>query len=472
MSASSSSAPRGATPRSPHLALDRRQVRRAITAAALGNTVEWYDAAVYLYIAGVLGHVFFAGQPEPVQLISSFALFAVAYLVRPLGGIILGPLADRVGRQRVLSLTILMMGAATLAIGLIPSPETIGAWAVILLLLCRLVQGFSTGGEYGGATTFIAEYAPDNRRGFYGAWLEVGTLGGFTLGAGVVTSLLLFLGPEATEEWGWRIPFLIAGPLSLIGFYLRKRLEETPAFVEAEKREETLSGTTAAIQIQQTVGKQWRQLLKCAGLVIVFNVGYYLVLTYLPVYLNVEVGLDESTGLLLTLVIMVGMLLANPWVGLLSDHIGRKPILTAGCVAFITLSVPAFLMMQAGGILTVLGVVLLSLIFTCFTGVIPSTLPALFPTTVRNGALGISYNLSVSLFGGTTPLIVTALIAATGNNLMPAYWMMFAAVVGIVALWRITESAGRPLPGSPAMRTTDETAGDPAPDTAPAASQR
>nr|WP_230975720.1 MFS transporter [Acetobacter garciniae] len=433
-------------------------MRRAITAAALGNVVEWYDAAVYLYIAGTLGQVFFAQATKTTQLINAFALFAVAYLARPLGGIVLGPLADRIGRQKVLSLTILLMGGATLGIGLIPLPETIGIFSVILLLLLRLTQGFSTGGEYSGATTFIAEYAPDTRRGFYGAWLEVGTLVGFSLGAGIVAVLMTLLDTHTMQEWGWRIPFLLAAPLSIVGLYFRKSLEDTPAFRALEKRETLAGEGTASGQLGRTFAGQWHQLAKCAGIVITINVGYYLVLTYLPTYLHVELGYDESTGLSVSFMIMVGMIFANPFVGALSDRVGRKTILLAGCFGFFLLSVPSFLMFQAGGVMLVCGVFLLSATFVCFTAVVPSTLPALFSTEVRNGSLAISYNFAVSLFGGTTPLIVTSLIAATGNKLMPAYWMMLAAVVGGLAVWKIRESAGQPLPSSPALVSTTQPA--------------
>lgn len=432
------------------LRLERKNVRRAITAAALGNAVEWYDAAIYLYIASTIGKVFFAGVDGTVQLLLSFGLFAIAYLVRPVGGFVFGLLGDRVGRQKVLSLTIILMGLATVGIGLIPSPEHIGIWAPILLVLFRLVQGFSAGGEYGSATTFIAEYVPDRRRGFYGAWLECGTLAGFALGAGVVTLVLIVV--ENPTDWAWRIPFLIAGPLTLVGTYLRSRLEDTPAFKDLENSQVATS-TNDTQQESASAGyrSQWRAMVACAGLVLVFNVGYYLVLTYLPVYLEAEAGISESGSLGLTFAIMIGMIIVNPWVGALSDKWGRRRLLMAGCIGFLVLSVPAFLLMQGPGAGAVIGVVALCTVFVCFTAVIPSTLPALFPTKVRNGAMGISYNVTVSLFGGTTPLIVTALIAATGNKLMPAFWMMLAAAIGLIAVICIRESAQRPLPGSRQM---------------------
>ena len=210
--------------------VDSAVLKRAVSAAALGNAMEWFDFGVYSYIVSTLSQVFFQELPENMRLIATFATFAIAFLVRPLGGMFFGPLGDRVGRQKVLAATMIIMAVSTFCIGLIPSYASIGIVAPILLLLARLVQGFSTGGEYGGAATFIAEYSPDRQRGFMGSWLEFGTLGGYVLGAALVTAITAAMSPEALLDWGWRIPFFIAGPLGLIGLYLRLKLEETPAF--------------------------------------------------------------------------------------------------------------------------------------------------------------------------------------------------------------------------------------------------
>lgn len=214
---------------------DEAAVKRAVKATALGNAMEWFDFGVYSYLAVIIGKVFFSGAGDTVQVIASLATFAAAFLVRPLGGMFFGPLGDRVGRKKILALTMIMMAAATLSIGLIPSYATIGVWAPVLLILCRMVQGFSTGGEYGGAATFIAEYAPDKRRGFWGSFLEFGTLIGYTVAASLVTALTLLLSDDAMQQWGWRIPFLVAGPLGLVGLYLRLRLDESPAFKKLEE---------------------------------------------------------------------------------------------------------------------------------------------------------------------------------------------------------------------------------------------
>jgi MHS family proline/betaine transporter-like MFS transporter len=418
-----------------------------VKAAAVGNAMEWFDFGVYSYIAVTLGKVFFPSGNPTVQLLSTFGAFAAAFLVRPVGGAVFGPLGDRIGRQKVLAVTMILMAAGTFAIGLIPSYATIGVGAPLLLLLARLVQGFSTGGEYAGASTFIAEYASDKRRGFLGSWLEFGTLAGYVGGAGLVTLMTALLSSHDLVTWGWRVPFLIAGPMGLVGLYLRLRLEETPAFAAEVERAEA---GRPKVPLREMVTGQWKALLLCVGLVLVFNVTDYMLLSYMPSYLTSELHYDETHGLLVVLAVMVLMMVVQPFAGALTDRVGRRPVIAAGCAGFLFLSVPAVLLIRQGSLAAVaLGMGALGLLLVCFTAAMPSALPALFPTRVRYGSLSIGFNVSVSLFGGTTPLVVTALIGATGNMMMPAYYMMAAAVVGGTAVWFMSESAGRPLPGSP-----------------------
>ncbi|MEU2793214.1 glycine betaine/L-proline transporter ProP [Streptomyces sp. NPDC007100] len=444
--------------------VDPSMVKRAVSAAAVGNAMEWFDFGVYSYIAVTLGQVFFPSGNPTAQLLSTFGTFAAAFLVRPIGGMVFGPLGDRIGRQKILAITMIMMAAGTFAIGLIPSYASIGVWAPILLLVARLVQGFSTGGEYGGASTFIAEYAPDKKRGFMGSWLEFGTLAGYVGGAGLVT-LLTYLfrhDHDALLSWGWRIPFLVAGPMGIIGLYLRMRLEETPAFAqleqEARTKEKERREVEKKIGLREMIFGQWRAMLLCVGLVLVFNVTDYMLLSYMPSYLTSELKYDETHGLLVVLAVMVVMMCVQPFAGRLTDRFGRRPVIATGCVGFLVLSVPSLLLIRQGSLAGIaLGMAVLGLLLVCFTSTMPSTLPALFPTKVRYGSLSIGFNISVSVFGGTTPLVVTALIGATGNNMMPAFYMMAAAVVGGIAVLLMSESARKPLPGSPpAVETESE----------------
>ncbi|WP_269854184.1 glycine betaine/L-proline transporter ProP [Streptomyces sp. RPT161] len=433
--------------------VDQRMVKRAVSAAALGNAMEWFDFGVYSYIAVTLGEVFFPSSSPTAQLLSTFGAFAAAFLVRPVGGMVFGPLGDRIGRQKVLAITMIMMAAGTFAIGLIPSYATIGVGAPLLLLAARLVQGFSTGGEYGGASTFIAEYSPDKRRGFLGSWLEFGTLVGYVAGAGMVAVLTGLLSHGQLLSWGWRIPFLIAGPLGLIGLYLRLRLEETPAFAQLEQQARAKQVEQSAKRkgtLREILVGQWRAMLLCVALVLVFNVTDYMLLSYMPSYLSGQLHYDASHGLVVVLVVMVLMMAVQPFAGRLSDRFGRRPVIGLGCLGFLVLSIPALLLIRQGSLAGVyVGMAALGLLLVCFTGAMPSALPALFPTRIRYGALSIGFNISVSLFGGTTPLVVTALISATGNPMMPAYYMMAAAVIGGIAVACMPETARKPLPGSP-----------------------
>lgn len=453
---------------------DRPEVRRAVSAAALGNMMEWFDFGVYAYLAAVLGKVFFPGSSPGIQVIASFATFAVAFLVRPLGGLAFGPLGDRIGRQRVLAATMIMMAVSTFAVGLLPGYGTVGLLAPVLLLVCRLVQGFSTGGEYAGATTYIAEYSPDERRGFLGSWLDFGTFVGYVLGSALVTGLTAGLGESTMVDWGWRLPFLLSGPLGLIGLYMRMRLEETPAFRAAatvgmsNDPDESPDALAAHAEegrqsghgrLKETFTRHWQAVLICMGLVVVYNVTSYMVTSYLPTYMTETLGRDSTTSQLLVLCSMIVVALTITTVGRYSDVWGRRPVFMAGSAALVALAVPALLLIRAqGAVLPAVGCLILALLLVCFAGTAASTLPALFPTRLRYGALSVSYNISVSLFGGTTPLVVSALIENTHNKMVPAYYLMAAGAIGFVSAFFLHETAGRPLRGSGPMVESEEEA--------------
>lgn len=430
--------------------VDEVMLRRAVGAAALGNAMEWFDFGVYGYMAAILGRVFFPSDSPAVQLIAAFATFAVAFLVRPLGGAVFGPLGDRYGRQKILATTMIVMALGTFLIGLIPSYATIGVGAPILLLLARLVQGFSTGGEYGGAATFIAEYATDRKRGFMTSWLEFGTLSGYVLGAGMATALTAWLGTAGMQAWGWRLPFLIAGPLGLLGLYMRLRLEETPAFQAYVEQVEAREQARPMQSWRELFSLHGRQLLKCVGLVLLFNVFDYMLLAYMPSYLTVNLHVSTMLGLGLILLVMILMMPLNVLGGWLSDRCGRRPMIIGASLALLILAVPCLLLILRATTWAIFtGLMVLGAVLAAITSTMPATLPALFYTPVRYRALSIAFNLSVSLFGGTTPLVVQWLVQSTGNLLMPAYYLMLAAVIGLLTMLSVRETAGLPLRGSP-----------------------
>ncbi|GAA5055090.1 MFS transporter [Streptomyces similanensis] len=433
-------------------------LRRAVGASALGNCMEWFDFGVYSYLAATIGKVFFPGASPGAQVISSFATFAAAFVVRPLGGLVFGPLGDRLGRQKVLATTMIMMAIGTFAIGLIPSYATIGIAAPVLLLLARMVQGFSTGGEYGGATTFVAEYSPDRRRGFLSSWLDFGTFVGYALGSALVTVLNLALTDAQMLAWGWRVPFLIAGPLGAIGLYMRLKLEESPAFQQQlDEHEKSLAQSSAGSEFKTIVKKHWPALLICMGIVLLYNVTNYMVTGYLPTYQTETLRRSSGSADLLVLIGMVWIVLLITFIGRLSDHVGRRPVYAVAAVAMIVLAVPSFLLIKMHGTWPpVLGVLILATLLAGFAAPSAATLPALFPTAVRYAAMGIGFNFAVAAFGGTTPLVTAALVGATGNDLMPAYYLMAAGVIGLVTVKFLPESAQMPLHGSQPMVGSEE----------------
>ncbi|MEW2164920.1 MFS transporter [Streptomyces sp. NPDC007084] len=428
-------------------------LRRAVGASALGNCMEWFDFGVYSYLAATIGKVFFPGASPGAQVVSSFATFAAAFVVRPLGGLVFGPLGDRLGRQKVLATTMIMMAMGTFAIGLIPSYATIGIAAPILLLLARMVQGFSTGGEYGGATTFVAEYSPDRRRGFLSSWLDFGTFVGYALGSALVTVLNLALTDDQMIAWGWRLPFLIAGPLGVIGLYMRLKLEESPAFQQQlDEHDKSLAQESAGTEFKTIVTEHWRPLLICMGLVLLYNVTNYMVTGFLPTYQTETLNRSSSRADLLVLIGMVWIVVLITFIGRLSDRVGRRPIYGFSAVAMILLAVPAFELIKMDGFWPPLcGVLVLATLLAFFAAPSAATLPALFPTAVRYAAMGIGFNFAVAAFGGTTPLVTEALVNVTGNDLVPAYYLMLAGVIGLVTVKFMPESAQVPLNGSQPM---------------------
>ena len=417
-------------------------LRRATVGATIGSVVEWFDIAVYAYLAAVIGGVFFPSEDPTVSLLSSFAVFGAAFVVRPLGGIFFGALGDRIGRQRTLAWVIILVSAATLGIGLLPGYASIGVAAPALLVLLRLLQGFSAGGEMGGASAFVAEYSPPRRRGYLVAWVEMGCILGFLLGSLAVLLLNLGLTAEQVEAWGWRIPFLLAAPLGLVGLYIRIRLEETPEFAALRS-----AGNVAKNPLLESVRHHWPAILRTAGYALFQNAALYIILTFIPSYQSGTLGYTALLASVSSVACMTVICLLIPALGALSDRLGRKPVLAGSCVLALVLSYPLFVLMgQDSPALAVAAHLALGVILAIFLGPTLAAMNEMFVTRVRYGGFSLGYNLSVSAFGGTAPFFVTWLISRTGNTTSPAFYVMGAAAITLVVILTARETAPRRIP--------------------------
>ncbi|MFP5023294.1 MFS transporter [Pseudonocardia phyllosphaerae] len=449
-----SDAPRRPRRRGPVAIEEERTVRRAATAAAVGNVAEWYDFGLFSYLAATAMSRVLYPEAGRWSLVLTLGTFAAAFLVRPLGGFVLGPLGDRIGRTRVLAFTVLLMTVATVALGLVPSYESIGIAAPLLVLLIRMLQGFSAGGEYTGALTLVAEYAPDRRRGFFCSRLEFGTITGYTLGAGVCGVLVAALPPQDLVSWGWRIPFVLALPLGVAGIYLRMRLEDTPAFRQLMERSPALATMPYRRAMQILLTRYRGPALVAGGLVVAWNVVNYVLTTYMPTYLTGTLprfgvpGTSPAGAGAALVGVMLCMLCAIGGIGRLSDRIGRKPVLLTAGLATVVVALPAVWLLRTGVVGQVVGLLLLGAVLVCFAAVLPATLPAQFPTMVRYGGLGVVFNVFVAAFAGTAPTVIEAAVTATGDLDWPAYYLLAAGVVGTVSAFFLRESAGRPLAGA------------------------
>ncbi|KAB7706681.1 MFS transporter [Bacillus aerolatus] len=409
-------------------------VKQAVFGAAIGNLIEWFDYASYGYLATIIAVVFFAPGNEKVALLGTFGVFAVSFIARPIGGLVWGHYGDKLGRKRILVLTLIMMSLATFSIGLIPSYATIGIAAPLLLLLCRIVQGFSASGEYAGASLFIAEYAPNSQRGLLVSMVPASTAAGLLLGALTAVLLEYNLTQDALHSWGWRIPFLISGPLGLIALYIRMKLEDTPVFTEKE-HEETQA------PVFKSVRQNRKQILVAFGVICLNAVGFYTILSYMPTYLVKELGFDSMKAIFTTIISLTTYVILLPFVGSLADRVGRKPVLIGASVLFILFTYPAFALLSQGGMYAVLAQILLGAILAGNDGVLATFLSEMFPTSVRYTCFGLSFNMGNAIFGGTAPFIATFLILQTDNTFAPAFYLMAAAFIAFIALLRTKETA-------------------------------
>ncbi|GAA4557857.1 MFS transporter [Pseudonocardia xishanensis] len=400
---------------------------RAVVASAIGNAIEWYDFAVYGFVAVYIGAHFFPTGDPATQLLASFGVFGLTFFVRPLGGLVLGPIADRIGRKRVLVFVLTLMAVCTTLIGLLPTYATIGVGAPVLLVLLRSLQGFSAGGEYGSVTSYVLEHTGPGRRGYAMSWLMFACVVGFVAGAVVATGLGALLGTEAMTEWGWRIPFLLAGPLGMIGLYIRLRLEESPEFAVIAERAETVRAPL------REVFRFPRSLVAALLIGAFHSAAFYTVMTFMSSFVSGTAGRGPTVAFWASLAVGAATMLVMPFVGGLSDRIGRRPVLIASALAFAVLSAPLLIAVRdaptplAVAAQAVFGLMLGALISTTLVSI-----TEIFPTRVRSTAAAVGYNVSAAVFGGTAPFIAILLVNLTGTVIAPAYYLIATALVGLV----------------------------------------
>lgn len=419
--------------------VDIGMAKKSVFATGIGNAMEWFDFALYSYLAVIISKNFFSPvQNDELKLIFTFATFAIAFLLRPVGGIVFGKIGDKLGRKVVLTFTIIMMAISTLIIGLLPTYDQIGVWAPILLLLARILQGFSVGGEYAGAMVYIAESSPDNKRIRLGSGLEIGTLSGYIVASILVTVLFWTLSDAQMNSWGWRIPFFLSAPIGLIGLYLRTHLEETPIF------ENDIADQKDQLSVIEIIKQYKKDILLCIVFVAFFNITNYVLLGYMPSYLDETVGISDRISTPITAVVLLIMVPFALTFGRLGDKIGNKKVISFGLILGILVSVVSFQFLNIGGLgFLFLGLLLLGIVLSVYEGTMPGSLPTLFHTDIRYRTLSWTFNISVSLFGGTTPLVASWLVHVTGNNLAPAFYLLGVSVIGLIVVLTLFEDTSK-----------------------------
>lgn len=408
--------------------------RNVLGSGIFGNVIEWYDFALYGYLAPVTAPLFFPSSDPLSALIAVFAVFAVGALARPFGGVLYGHIGDRAGRRTALIASIALMGASTFAMGVLPTHAAVGVLAPALLLLLRLAQGVSTGGEFSGSITFLVEHAPPGRQGLYGSLANVGAVIGGALGALAGWLVTGAMTPEVLQAWGWRIPFLCVLPISLMGLWLRLRVPDTPAYLAMKE------GATLDPAPLRTAWRAHKAAMATVfGLNWVVAAGYYIVFVWL---------ISDMTGAGLSLHVAMGIgtvgLLAGAAVTLLagdlSDRFGRRALLWAIGLATAAGAVPLLLLAGSGGVMAaLLAQLALAVLVGGYLGTMPAVFAAQIPARVRCSGLAIGYNVAVALFGGTAPLIATLLVKGTGWNAAPGVYLALTAVVGLALVHRVAD---------------------------------
>ncbi|MET4166845.1 MULTISPECIES: MFS transporter [Gordonia] len=419
------------------MATQDQRSRRAVIAAGVGTVVEYYDLTVYAYLAVVVSPLFFPSDDPTASLLSSLAVFASAYLMRPIGGIFFGRLGDRFGRKRALLVSVILMGVGTTLMALLPTYAAVGVLAPILLVVARLLQGFSAGGELGGALTYVYEVVGPKRRGLGGSIVALGSNSGFALAAIVVATTSALTSEAQMDSWGWRVPFVAGLPLLLLCLWLRTRIEDSPEFTKTAERRELPKAPLRELLRSQPI-----QVLQVLGLGIAQNATGYMVLTYIGIHLVREGGYSQTAVTWTAAGVIVFVAACMPIAGLLVDRFGSRPVLIAGLLTAATLAYPAMALMTGHGLaVAALAFAVFALCTPLIQVATAPLFPSLFDTKVRLTGVALGFNLSTVLAGGTAAYIATWLIDRTGNSLAPAYFLIGASAIGLLTLMTIRRKA-------------------------------
>lgn len=424
-----------------------RQRRRAFIGAISGHLIEWYDYGVYGFLAVYIGQAFFVSDDPTTSLLSSFAAFALSFFMRPLGGLFFGPLADKVGRRKTLITVLAMMAGSTCALGFLPTYASVGITAPVLLILIRCLQGFSAGGEIGTITSFISEYAGPGRRGYSTCWLMVTAVLGLLLGGAVANGMTWTLGADVMQAGGWRVPFLIAGPMGLISMYIRLKLEDSPEFLALQQ-----AGETSKAPLREVW--QWKRAIALVFFIITLHSSiFYLVLTFASTYMSRILKFDSGTTLLYVFVASLSAAVVMPLGGAFTDRYGRKPFLM---VVGVLATLAMYWFFKAAPTATATSfffpLMAVAILFGLYASSTYATMSELLPTRIRSTGIAVAYNIPVAVFGGSAPLISTWLIQHTGDISSPWYFYIGTGVVSLIALVALRKedfvagAVARPVP--------------------------
>jgi MFS transporter, MHS family, proline/betaine transporter len=417
--------------------------KRIIAAGAIGNVLEWYDFAVYGYFAAAIGRTFFPSEDKVAQVLAAFGIFAVGFLMRPVGGAVIGYIGDRLGRRAALTFSVAAMAVPTFLVGVLPGYDMLGIAAPILLTLLRMIQGLSVGGEYTTSIVFMVEQARSGSRGLIGAMSCCGAVGGILAGSATGAALASVMSEAALESWGWRIPFMLGLVVGLAGFFLRRGIHE-----EAKAKMPAASPLLATLRDHRPL------LLRLAALSVFNAVGFYLMFVYIVSWLQFVDGIAPARALginTISMALLLPLMLAMAW---LSDRIGRRPVLLGATAFALVAAWPLFwLMHSADPAVVLLGQLGFVLAVGAFGGCQPALMVEIVPAEVRCTAIALGYNVTVGIIGGLSPLVATWLVDRTADNYSPAFMIMAAAVISFLALLFIRETFRAPLAAQRAATT-------------------